>query len=283
MAISLKHKFNSLKGDGPDATLIRPSNWNDEHALTLAQDKIIGRVSAGTGAAEEITCTPAARTILDDTSIAAILATLGITPPSTGDLWLTLKTVAPAGWVLMRNGTIGNASSGADIRANADCFDLYVLIWNGISQTYAPVTTSAGGASTRGVDAATDWAANKRIALPWIPGRAIIGAGSGGSLTTRNLGEYFGTEAETLTAAQIPAHSHPNTLSDPGHTHGHNLNSANSSTTTPGGGFSIPSTATGTISSATTGITINNANNTGGGGSHNNMQPSVVLNVMVKL
>jgi hypothetical protein len=33
MANVIKHKFTSPKADGGDATLIRPSNWNDEHAL----------------------------------------------------------------------------------------------------------------------------------------------------------------------------------------------------------------------------------------------------------
>ena len=29
--MSVKHKFVSAKADGGDATLVRPSNWNDEH------------------------------------------------------------------------------------------------------------------------------------------------------------------------------------------------------------------------------------------------------------
>jgi hypothetical protein len=32
--MSVKHKFVSLKADGGDATIVRPSNWNDEHQLT---------------------------------------------------------------------------------------------------------------------------------------------------------------------------------------------------------------------------------------------------------
>jgi len=30
-AKSLKHKFASAVTDGADATLVRPSNWNDDH------------------------------------------------------------------------------------------------------------------------------------------------------------------------------------------------------------------------------------------------------------
>lgn len=55
MAVSLKHSFQSAIPDGVDATLVRPSDWNAEHTLTLATNRLLGRTSAGTGAAEEIT------------------------------------------------------------------------------------------------------------------------------------------------------------------------------------------------------------------------------------
>jgi hypothetical protein len=34
MAAVTTHKFVSAVGDGGDATLVRPSNWNDEHSIT---------------------------------------------------------------------------------------------------------------------------------------------------------------------------------------------------------------------------------------------------------
>jgi len=54
MAISLKHNFQSAVADGGDTSLVRPSNWNAEHDLTLATARLIGRTSSGTGSAEEI-------------------------------------------------------------------------------------------------------------------------------------------------------------------------------------------------------------------------------------
>jgi hypothetical protein len=54
MAISLKHSFTSAVADEGDTSLVRPSNWNAEHTLTLATSRILGRTTAGTGAAEEI-------------------------------------------------------------------------------------------------------------------------------------------------------------------------------------------------------------------------------------
>ena len=55
MAISLKHSFQSAKADGADNTIVQPSDWNDEHVLTQATGRLLGRTSAGTGATEEIT------------------------------------------------------------------------------------------------------------------------------------------------------------------------------------------------------------------------------------
>jgi hypothetical protein len=54
MTVSLKHAFTSPKTDGADATLVQPSNWNAEHTLELATNRLLGRTTAGTGVAEEI-------------------------------------------------------------------------------------------------------------------------------------------------------------------------------------------------------------------------------------
>ena len=54
MAISLKHAFTSAIADGGDTSLVQPSNWNAEHNLTMATSRILGRTTAGTGSAEEI-------------------------------------------------------------------------------------------------------------------------------------------------------------------------------------------------------------------------------------
>ena len=55
MSVSPKHTFQSAKSDGADSSLVQPSNWNAEHTLTMATNKLLGRSTAGVGAAEEIT------------------------------------------------------------------------------------------------------------------------------------------------------------------------------------------------------------------------------------
>lgn len=54
MTVSLKHKFVNPKPDGVDTTVVRPSDWNDEHELELNSNRVLGRSSAGVGPAEEM-------------------------------------------------------------------------------------------------------------------------------------------------------------------------------------------------------------------------------------
>jgi hypothetical protein len=91
------------------------------------------------------------------------LAGLAVVP--TGTVASFRRTTAPSGWVKENGGTIGNASSGATTRANADTEALFTLLWNEFSNTILPIQTSAGAASTRGASAAADFAANKRMPL----------------------------------------------------------------------------------------------------------------------
>ena len=147
----------------------------------------------------------------DNTQLhAAILALIAANQEigfKTGDVKLTLATVAPAGWVMCNDGTIGPAGSGATARADDDTEALFKLIWNNVADGFAPVS---GG---RGASADADWAAGKTIALTRMLGRALAVAGAGDGLSSRDLGQYLGAETHVLTEAEMPAHTHgPGTL-----------------------------------------------------------------------
>jgi len=87
----------------------------------------------------------------------------------TGTVAQFMRSTAPTGWVKLNASTIGSASSGAT-RANADTEALFTLLWTELTDTTAPMLTSAGAGSTRGASAAADWAANKRLTLPDMRG-----------------------------------------------------------------------------------------------------------------
>lgn len=53
MALSIKHKFTVPAGDSTNANVVQPSNWNDEHRITMAANTLLGRGSSA-GDAQEI-------------------------------------------------------------------------------------------------------------------------------------------------------------------------------------------------------------------------------------
>lgn len=153
---------------------------------------------------------------------------------------------------------------------------------------------------------------------------ARLSAGGSGLVGT-TLGATGGGETHTLTTAQMaahthantitdpghvhtnvlndPGHAHANTISDPGHTHGHNAAAAAGGSSTGGGAFAIYAPAGATINAAGTGISINNAGagtgmtitnaskvagvtitnaSQGSGNAHPNVQPTMVLNHIIK-
>jgi hypothetical protein len=207
---------------------------------------------------------------------------------TTGDIKVSYGVGVVSGFVRTNGRTIGNATSGATERANADTSALFAFLWNGD----ANLVVSSG----RGVSAAVDYAANKTIALPDLRGRTIAGLDDMGNTAAGRLtSSYFGSaattlgvsggaESQTLTLAQLPT----------GITSGGslglsvgNLVSSNNNTTT----FSANSGAaiwqafpngssTGLNNPTTTGtLTSNNTNGT----AHPVVQPTMLTTIYIKL
>ncbi len=197
-----------------------------------------------------------------------------VTGFTTGDVKLTLKTAADTGWVLMNDGTIGNAASGGTTRANADTEALFTLLWNNTADAQCAVSTG------RGSSAAADYAANKTIALPKALGRSLAASGSGSGLTARALGSALGSEN-----AIVVDHNHTGTTGGQSADHTHQYTrqtTPDSYSGGPGSQFINPAAGTtgGTSNDHTHSFTTNN---TGSSGTGANMQPTLFLNVMVKL
>lgn len=118
--------------------------------------------------------------------------------------------------------------------------------------------------------------------LPDLQGRVCIGAGQGPGLTNRPLGQKSGTLTETLTVAQIPAHTHIGTGSfSPfvfvGSGDESNPNAEFNSTSFVGDIYNTgPANAVMGPSPVNAALT-----NTGGSQSHNNEQPFLGMNYVI--
>jgi microcystin-dependent protein len=209
----------------------------------------------------------------------------------TGDPIWRLRTGTMAGFVRMNGRTIGNASSGATERANADTAALYTFLWDNLADAICPV---AGG---RGASAAADFAASKVITLPDMRGRGPFGLDDMGNSAAGRLsmiadwgvgnsttiGSSGGAAMHTLATAEMPSHSHSGTTSTNG-AHWHTYETA-PQTVGIGGGFPGFTAGWTTMATSTTGdhnhvLLINNA---GGGGAHNNMPPFALGTWFLKL
>ena len=115
--------------------------------------------------------------------------------------------------------------------------------------------------------------------IPDLRGRVIagqddMGGTSANRLTTAksgingdNLGAFGGLEDHTLTEAEMPSHTHDVTTGS----------GSNNQNGTPG---NAPKGSN--LSSPTLGQYSNGATSTGGGESHNNVQPTIILNYIIK-
>lgn len=192
-----------------------------------------------------------------------------IAGPRTGDVRVSLNGFAPYGWVLMNDGTIGNATSRTgqtQARWNIDTWQLFYTLWTTFQsqQSYAPMVNSTGGSVSYGATPYDDWVANNAITLPKTLGRALCSQGlaSSGGVTTWALGQTTGTETVVLTSAQLASHTH-------GAPEGNFVLSG------VAGSFSLGGPGTVTTDSSTASAGNNEA--------HNNMQPSIFYNVYMKL
>lgn len=211
-------------------------------------------------------------------------STLGVLVPiPTGVILPYGATSAPTGWVRCNARTIGNASSSATERANADTETLFTFLWTNYGDSVCAVS------SGRGISAAADYAANKTIALPDLRGRGLFGLDDMGNSAASRLGSVItsqttngasgGSETVTLTESQMPSHTHTGTHA---HTHTGAVGTVSTTTAQSAPSFSavtgVGTTNTGAAS--TPNLTIDAA---GSGAAHSNMPPAFLTTFIIKL
>lgn len=330
MAISAKHKFVSPKDDGVDSTLVQPSNWNDEHLITLDSGKVLGRMSAGNGAVEELPIavdatgqslvppsgTTAQRPATPSPGMIRFNTTTGQLEAYQNGQWGNFSDTAQAAMAEARiKGRAVGAGSGppqdltkAQVQRlvynigtayptfNSTPDDGFIFPYgqNLSRTTYAELFAKWGTTFGNGDGSTT-------FGCPDVRGRAIVGkddmggvaagrlTGLTGGIDGLTLGAVGGAETHTLSTAELPSHNHNASASTDGaHTHTYGPKTAtygaygqSYADFRPSAGDSNRNSVTLTTNSAgdhTHTITVQNA---GGGGPHNNVQPSIVANIQI--
>jgi microcystin-dependent protein len=232
--VSFKHKFVSAKADGGDSTLVKPTNWNDEHDVIAAADGVVLGVPAGAGASAPIQEMP----------ISSVFPA-GFVAPFAG-------SVAPSGWLIC-DGSLHNRS------------DLPALF------------TAIGTAYNTGGEATT------QFRIPDVRGRVIAGVDGGvgrlGSYISGALASTGGQESEQsyadVSVSGVNSITVGGTLTGVVHA---NATAGSGSGAGSLAGDNAPVVVSGNLSGN------NNIGASGGGNTRvaTNIQPMIVMNMMIK-
>lgn len=143
-----------------------------------------------------------------------------------------------------------------------------VLNINQYEPLYSLIGTTYGGNGTT------------TFALPDLRGRLPVGQGNGPNLTSRVMGQAFGSEQAPVSVQALPAHTHAfNTLNVAANTVTVSLGVAFANTTSPSLGYMKDGLGTsgGTVSA----LDSESVTNVGGGQGHNNVMPCATVNFII--
>ena len=245
---TLKELATALGNDASFATTVT-------NALALKANTSALKAVALSGAYSDLTGTPAAYSLPVSTTSAVGGVRVGANLSVDGSGLLAALSQIPSGIMAPFGGTV-------EPTGWLFCYGQAVS-----RTTYAALFAAIGIANGAG-DASTTFN------LPDLRGRVPVGRDNmGGTAASRmtsagsgvdgnTLGAVGGAQTHTLTTAQIPAHNHLIRLDS---------TAGNSSTSASGAGTATPGPGYGGI-----------ATDTGGGGAHNNTQPSAIQNYIIK-
>jgi hypothetical protein len=109
-----------------------------------------------------------------------VLSPIGPVPTGATIGFRGTSSQVPAGWVIERGNSIGDAASGATELASAACEALFKLLWG--NNNYV-LQDASGAPATRGASAEADWVAHCRLVLKNVEGSVRAGNNSAGGST----------------------------------------------------------------------------------------------------
>lgn len=179
---------------------------------------------------------------------------------------LKLRNEANDGWIVMGkfsgNANTSDTPSGAILQFAGSSAPANWLLCNGALVSRTTYSTLFGVIGT--IYGAGD--GSTTFKLPDLRGRVPIGAGQGSSLTNRVIAATGGAETHTLTINEMPSHSHAIPLYD----------------YSDGGQANLTTAGTDDVTDFRSN-SQDPVDNTGGGSAHNNMQPFLVVNHIIKV
>ena len=163
--------YTFQSGDG-----VTPTRLNDARTISAIQTADISDAQI-TAAKLASNAVETAKILDANVTLGKLAAAVANALVPVGAVQPFARSTAPTGWLAANGATIGSAASSAT-NASADYAALFAVLWDNWTNTDLPILDSAGAASTRGANAAADFAANKRLPLPDLRGIFVRGSGS---------------------------------------------------------------------------------------------------------
>ncbi len=251
MPIQVKHKFTSPKGDGPDTSLIQPTNWNDSHDFMMDSARLLGRTTIGNGSVEQISI--GAGLALNQGTLANPFAlAIGVIADFPKD--------PPTGWLHCMGQLVSRVTYSA----------LFA---------YLGTTFGAGdGTTTFGLP---DIAGRVRAGFNHGKSRILTNVAHGGGVDGNTIGAVGGEYFHVVTEPQMPHHNHygeGRTSHEGAHSHEYLRRSTFDGNTSGSGNiWKFDAAARTSHEGDHSHSYAFNTNHKGGNVAHNNVQPTIIV------